>query len=266
MSSAPNPPPSPSGELRVRYSSILTLICVLLLGLGAEQGVKWFYDRATATPTLILPDVVKGGSGQIIAVTAKGTATDIHWHSSDRNLHIADRTLLSDPNTILVTAQAPGDYVISAYGSLHNRATDIITTHLVISGEVPPGPSPTPEPPGPKPPTPPPTPPAPIPAKGLHVLIVYDEAKAGSLSAEQTAILGSDVIRDYVNSKTQGGIRVWRSSVDTKNEDQLWQDAFAKAKGKKLPWIIVSNGKTGTEQELPANVDATMTLLKLYGE
>lgn len=267
----PTPTPTPSGELRIKYSSLIVLALVAALGVGAVAGGKWIHNRLTAMPTLTLPELTKGKVGQIIPISAQGTAEDIHWHTSDPNLHVADRTLLNDASTILVTASAPGDYLITAHGSLHSRSTDLVSSHLTVTGDAPP---PIPVPPIPVPPTPvpppipvpPPQPPAPIPAAGLHVLIVYDEASKGSLSPEQTAILATDTIRDYVNGKTQGGLRVWRSSVNPAGDDKLWQDAFARTKGKELPWIVVSNGKTGTEQKLPANIDGVMTLLKTYGE
>src|SRR5690348_14075678 len=123
--------------------------------------------------------------------------------------------------------------------------------------------------PGPAP-SPKPTP-APIPAKGLHVLVVGDEAK---MTSQQINALKSTEVRTYLNSACAKGpdgkqpeYRFWPSSVDTTNESQLWKDAFQRTTGKTLPWLIVSNPDHGGGYEgpLPADQASLLTLLKKYG-
>ncbi len=57
---------------------------------------------------------------------------------------------------------------------------------------------------------------------------------------------------------------MWDAGVDASQESQLWQDALKRKRGA-LPWLVISNGKSGFEGPLPATVDETLTLLKKYG-
>lgn len=271
----PPPTPNPGGELRVKYSAIISLVLISAVALGSVEGIKWVYHKVTSTPTLELPQEIKGQVGQIIPITAQGTASDVRWSSSDRGLSIADRSLLSDPNTILVASSVPGTYIISAHGSLHNHSTDIATTRVTISGvgptpPIPPGPIPVP--PGPKPPDPtPPGPPAPIPGDGLRVLMVYESAELSKMPAAQNAALYSKQVENYLNSHCPPGVdgktkdwRIWDKDVDTSGEAKIWQDAMKRPWGG-APWIIISNGKTGYEGKLPATEADLLTLIKTYG-
>jgi hypothetical protein len=133
------------------------------------------------------------------------------------------------------------------------------------------GPRPPPDPdPKPKPPEPDPVTPAPIPVDGFRVMIVYETKDLGIYPGPQNAIFFSNKVRTYLDTKCvvgpDGKTREWRQydkDVDMKNESQLWKDAFARPRGK-LPWIVVSNGKTGFEGPLPADVDSTIRLLDKY--
>jgi hypothetical protein len=135
----------------------------------------------------------------------------------------------------------------------------------------PPGPTPPPNPVDPPKPVPP-VDPAPIPAAGLHVLVVYDALKLTTLTTEQQgAIYGKDV-RDYLRAvcpKGEDGVtaewRMWPVDVDASGESKLWRDALARPR-KSLPWIVVSNGKTGFEGPLPGNAAEMLALLKKYGD
>lgn len=124
--------------------------------------------------------------------------------------------------------------------------------------------------PAPKPDDPKPQPDAaPIPANGLHVLITIETSDGAKLPAKQVAILTAGSIRDYLDAKCPKvngtpQYRIWDKDVDTRNESKLWQDAFARKRGN-LPWIVVSNGKTGFEGPLPGTVEETLALLKRFG-
>jgi hypothetical protein len=113
-------------------------------------------------------------------------------------------------------------------------------------------------------------PPAPIPVAGFRVLILYGAKDEESYPPAQQAILYDSSIRSYLNAKCIKGIagtperRIWDAGVDASAESKLWQDAL-KREHKTLPWIIISDGKTGYEGALPKTVDETLTLLRKYG-
>lgn len=128
--------------------------------------------------------------------------------------------------------------------------------------------------PGPRPgPTPDPDNPAPIPLAGLRMLIIEESAERNKLPPAQASILFSTEIRKYLNGKCPAGSdgktkewRIWDYDSDTSAEEKHWQAAMNRKPGKdKLPWVIISNGKTGYEGPLPATVAETITLLKKYG-
>jgi hypothetical protein len=116
----------------------------------------------------------------------------------------------------------------------------------------------------------PPAPPAPIPAEGLHVLIVVDNQNIGKLPAAQVAALTATSVRSYLNGtcpKVNGTpeYRILDKGLDMSAESQLWQTAYKMADGKTLPFIVVSNGKTGFQGPLPADTDSLLKLLQQFG-
>jgi hypothetical protein len=121
----------------------------------------------------------------------------------------------------------------------------------------------------PNPPPVPPLPPSPMPAAGFRVLIVYDSSVA--LPSAQQAIITGKVMRDYLTSKTvptpdgeKRGFYIVDKSIDFAGESKIWQDAMARPRTS-CPWVVISNGVTGFEGPLPADVSAMMTLLQKYG-
>lgn len=115
---------------------------------------------------------------------------------------------------------------------------------------------------------------APIPAEGFRVLIIEETGDRYKLSPGQLEALNSTLARDYMNSRCAKGVdgktpewRIWDddfTAQDLSRESKLWQDAYARPDGP-LPWIVVSNGKSGTEQELPKSEADLINLLKQYG-
>lgn len=122
---------------------------------------------------------------------------------------------------------------------------------------------PDPKPPDPRPPDPIPPSPVPIPVEGLHVLIVYDDQAMTTLPQSQIDVLYSTELRAYLRSKGNN-FRVWKKNTNPTGDTKVWQDAFARPR-KSLPWIVVSNGKTGYEGPLPATVAEALALVKQYG-
>lgn len=136
-------------------------------------------------------------------------------------------------------------------------------------GDVPPPVPPTPPVP-PVPPTPP-VPPAPIPDAGFRAMVVYETADLGMMPASQAAILTSAEIQAYMNQKAAKGpdgktaeFRKYDKDVDITKESAAMQKLFQRPRTS-LPWIVISNGVSGYEGPLPANIADTLTLLKKFG-
>jgi hypothetical protein len=103
------------------------------------------------------------------------------------------------------------------------------------------------------------------------VLIVYETADLSRLSRAQANILTAAEVRAYLNARCATGPdgktaewRIWDQNVDTAAEAPIWRAAMAR-KRDKLPWLIISTGKSGYEGPLPASVDDTLKLLKQFG-
>lgn len=137
---------------------------------------------------------------------------------------------------------------------------------------------------GPKPPDPPgpdPTPdPTPIPAEGFRVLMVLETFENSGLPSSQIAAINSQEVRQYLNAKCAkvNNWPEWRLydkdiAKDSKwaSESSIWKDAMARDSIKKaiaenkLPWILISTGKTGYEGPLPKTTTELMALLKRFG-
>lgn len=150
-----------------------------------------------------------------------------------------------------------------------------------IGRQGPPGPRGPPGPQGPKgdkgdkgdpggTPVPVPDNPAPIAEPGFRVLIVFQDTELARLPPEQSQIRTAKAIRDYFRAKcvkeADGGpaARIWDIDTDPTGDLPLWQAAFRRPR-LSLPWIIISDGKTGFEGPLPKTVAETLELLKKYG-
>jgi|ERR1051326_4586269 hypothetical protein len=129
-----------------------------------------------------------------------------------------------------------------------------------------------PNPPAPPVPPPippvPPSPPAPIPGVGFRVLIMYDK---DTLTPEQQGIVFGRKVRDYLDSKCVVGAdgktpdrRIYPYGVDASGEAQWIRDVIQKHPGQKS-WMVVSDGKTGYDGDLPKNADEAMAILTKIG-
>jgi len=170
---------------------------------------------------------------------------------------------------LLEFVAAPGAYRVELLAiTLAPDGTTVIAeavASVVIGGDPKPDPKP-PEPgPGPKPD------PAPIPDAGFRVLMIYETAEVQSLPPAQSSVLFSKQVRDYLDKKCATGRdgktkewRIWDKDIDTAGESKAWQAAMSR-KRESVPWIVISNGSTGYEGPLPANVADALSLLKKYG-
>lgn len=146
--------------------------------------------------------------------------------------------------------------------------------HFYTIGIMEGGPDPAPDPePGPTPPTPDPTPdptptPAPIPEAGFRVLIVYESSEMTKYPIETQVILAGADVREYlrmncVKEGTTPGFRIYDADIDTTHDSKVWQAAMARPRAQ-IPWLILSNGKTGYEGPLPKTPTEFLDLCKKY--
>lgn len=143
----------------------------------------------------------------------------------------------------------------------NDEAKVIRRTLDVSAGE---GPQP---PPVPIDPVTPATSDAPIAGPGFKALIVYD--KTAVISAGQQSAIDGKTVRDYLEShcaKEGSGkaYRIWPVQEDFTGAPAVWQDAM-KRPHPNIPWLVVSDGKTGFEGPLPKTIAETMTIFKKYG-
>lgn len=218
---------------------------------------------------LSLPKEVAGDPGEFITIKATTNGKYVRWMVIDSGLNLFPVELLADSKVAVVTARNKGRYRLLAVTALADEVSSPVITTVVI-GEVPPTP-PGPTPPGPTPPGPTPPSPAPIPVDGFRVLIIYESADLPKYPAGTTAAMYSRKVREYMNNKCVKGTdgktaewRVWDKDVDTTNEAKHWQDAM-KRERKSLPWVIISDGKTGYEGPMPDGEAGLLDLVKKYG-
>lgn len=159
----------------------------------------------------------------------------------------------------------PGNYLVELIeiSVKDGHPTAVRVRRPLAIGEAPaPEPGPTP---GPTP-TPDPVPDAPIPVDGLRVLIVY-ETENPDLTPQQQIILFGNEVRSYLRAKCtaepQGAFRIWDQNIDTAGDLPLWQKAMERPRAS-VPWVLISNGKTGHEGPLPSDTRAFIELVKRY--
>lgn len=111
--------------------------------------------------------------------------------------------------------------------------------------------------------------PAPISDAGFRVLIIYESSELSKYAPSQIEAMRAQSVRKYLDDhcvKVDGlpEWRVWDKDTDTSGASVLWQTAM-KRPYQSLPWVIISNGKTGFEGPLPKTPDEFLSLLQKYG-
>jgi len=212
---------------------------------------------------LTLPKSAGGLPGDFITVQATTTGTVVKWVAIDQGLKVFPTQLLKDTRTAVVSSNTPGSFRLLAYTADASGPSDPAICTVTVLG------APTPPEPVPNPPTP--SDPAPISAPGFRVLVVYDTATVSSLPEKQQQCLFSTDIRGYMASKCIRGVdmktpeyRFYDQSTDATPDGQIWAEAMKRPR-KQLPWLIISDGKTGYEGPLPVDTDKFMELLKKHG-
>lgn len=164
---------------------------------------------------------------------------------------------------------SPGTYRVRlVVVDFDKRIFDEATAVVVIGA----GPDPGPTPPVPPvPPVPPePKPDAPLAFQGFAVLIVYESKASTELPAGQQDVIFGKKVRDYLKANClkdqgnpNGAYRIYDKDIATDGESKAWQDGMKRARAE-VPWIVISNGKTGYEGPLPKNADEALALFAKY--
>jgi len=131
-------------------------------------------------------------------------------------------------------------------------------------GAAPPTPDPEPDPgPSPEPePDPTPVPDAPIDAPGMHILVVFETAPtdAEQMTPAQANMLNSVTTREYLTSIAPGNWRLLDKDTYYSDSENIWGKAIKRPRTE-IPWLIISNGKTGYEGPLPKTFDELKALI-----
>lgn len=94
----------------------------------------------------------------------------------------------------------------------------------------------------------------PVPGDGFHVLIVEQTEDRGELPESQKTGMMSTPLRRLVMNNG-GTFHLWDADIDASRESKWFRDAM-KLPMDSLPWLVVSNGKTGFSGPLPATAGA----------
>ncbi len=104
---------------------------------------------------------------------------------------------------------------------------------------------------------------APFKADKLCVLIVRESADVAKYTTDQLNAINGTTWRAYVKEKG-GAFRVADPNDDLSLEAP-WVAEAMKIERESLPWVLVSNGKTGTG-ELLTNSETLLATIKKHGE
>lgn len=148
-----------------------------------------------------------------------------------------------------------------------NSKDEIVRDELTVKVGKQPDPDVDPEP-GPNPPEPEPDTPAPIPEPGFRVLIKFEALEKEQLPIEQQLILTGTDVRNFLDDNCtkagdDSGYRIYDDDVPMEDDLEVWQKAMARPH-KSLPWVVISNGKTGFEGPLPEGPTAFLELARKY--
>jgi hypothetical protein len=186
---------------------------------------------------------------------------------------LKDGKTLPPADVAILVGKTPGTQVINILvnGDESKGIGPQFTTITiqVVQGNIPPPPKPDPKP-DPVDPVVPTVDPLPG-APGFKVFIVYPKSDKSALTTGQVAAIYGQDVRQYLESKCAVGpdgktkqYRIWGDKEDASQSEKVWRDAYAKTRPS-IPYMYVSDGKAGWEGPLPADLSATMSILKKYG-
>ena len=110
----------------------------------------------------------------------------------------------------------------------------------------------------------------PIDKQGLHVLIVVESEDIATMPPQQREILFNLKTRVYLNRRcvlASDGTPSWRV-LDQDTEfpdvcDSVWCKTLARDRTE-VPWLVVSNGKTGIEMPLPKTMEEFIAVVEKF--
>jgi hypothetical protein len=238
----------------------LTILVANSNTLSGVEKVKAYDDAGV----IIFSGSPKIASCVVIKVTTEAMNVSIDVSDKDRNPTPYKQL---DASTFYI--DVPGKHWVDVTAIDFAKNIYVRKTAIAVVGpRPPPEPEPDPDPDDPDPPTPDPDVPPPIDGDGLRVLIVYESSELNQLTADQRDIFYGQTVRKYLteNCVQQDRYSEWRIlDQDTSFVDagSRWVKALARPRTS-LPWILISNGKTGFEGPLPATPSETIELIKRY--
>lgn len=209
----------------------------------------WLTANAFAAPPTApaKKTVAVGDLDRITIKQSEGKA--IGWRSgtSEKNLFVDELKAKEGESRLLIQGKAKGTYYIVLWSQ---GEIDSAVVEIEVGGgdDIKPDVKPDPV-----------TPPTP---DEFRVLIVFESEDLAKYPASQVTAMMSQEVRGYLTdkAKTWG---MFDKDTDVKTMPKFYQDAMSKAKGKKLPYVVI--GDKTYEGELPANTADTLALFKKYG-
>lgn len=213
------------------------MLNLLLLALLGQAGI-----------TLDVKPAYKVGEPIVLAVKGAADSASIQWELAEGVTQLAG----DKAGTIHCWAK-PGKYSGRCYVIDWNKKDFLIKPFTVkVEGATP---TPDPEPDPDDPPAPDEKPP--FACTGLHVLIVTETDGTLPMTTDQYNIIYGLKVRNWLESVTPVGpdgkthtYRIYDRDLSGVLEEKVWQDALAVKRGD-VPWLLVSNGKTGFSGKLP---------------
>jgi len=197
------------------------------------------------------------------------TPTDLLWTVGDAGylpisasvIHIWPALGTNDKQLTITVSGG----LVTADGKYVPKSNQRFQATLLVRGVLPSPPGPKPDP-KPDDPLPVPDGEAPIKEPGMRVLITYESSKG------YPSWLSDRDFTDFLTSVCvvgKTGYKEWRMTdpdSPTMPNAGVWPAALAKMQGKEVPGILISNGKNGTIEKLPATKADTIALIKKYTE
>lgn len=205
--------------------------------------------------------------GDLIILTAKADgAKHYSWKlaNSDKSFLPVEEGKKAVFSSGLLPGQKSATYIFVMAASNESELGQGI--HKIVIGEKP-GPEPEPNP-DPDDDDTDPVDPAPLPEPGFRVLIVYETAEMTKYPLETQVILAGADVREFlktncVSENGQPGFRIYDADINLGGDLEVWKKAMTRPRTE-LPWVVISNGKTGYEGPLPKTPTAFLDLCKKY--